>query len=460
MNQGLAHGRDLREAIAHNIRLYFDRFENEARLPRRTVLDWAARYLEAIRRDSPDYAEGMEGVAEGAGADLLEVAALNVRYELLYYRFGRIAMDSGTPPAGHSTEGCTAFGLLPAAAEADHLIHGQNWDWIPGVAGAVLHTTSPDGMQSLAFTEAGIFGGKIGINSRRYRADHQRHDDDRRRLVASQPARARAVPRYPALPLTGGGSRRCHRGAPRLLDQLHDLGSPGRAAAAVPLSTSRPLPKRFASSSRPMTGSSIRIISSIPTLSALSSRRRSASIPTPRPRTHGEPSGRRKSLGAKAAGVLSATTITIRTPCAGHEAMQDPPSERYITVTSVIMEPGLGRLSVTRRSSLLGILPYRVSQLLNTPLAVRADIFIPTPMCYYERTVMAPPCWGVWTPARISAQEEERNPTWAMHDDTLSGNCGPKPHGPKPLALTSAEPMPTAPSLNPTSEFRLSFGNK
>ena len=63
------------------MRLYFDRFEREARLPRQTVLDWSARYLDAIRRDSPDYAEGIAGVAEGAGADLLEVTALNVRYD-------------------------------------------------------------------------------------------------------------------------------------------------------------------------------------------------------------------------------------------------------------------------------------------------------------------------------------------------------------------------------------------
>jgi isopenicillin-N N-acyltransferase-like protein len=46
-----------------------------------------------------------------------------------------------------------------------HLLHGQNWDWIPQVQGAVVHTTEGNGLRTLSFTEAGIFGGKIGFNS-------------------------------------------------------------------------------------------------------------------------------------------------------------------------------------------------------------------------------------------------------------------------------------------------------
>jgi isopenicillin-N N-acyltransferase-like protein len=42
---------------------------------------------------------------------------------------------------------------------------GQNWDWIPEVLGAVVHTREPDGFETLSFTEAGIIGGKIGLNS-------------------------------------------------------------------------------------------------------------------------------------------------------------------------------------------------------------------------------------------------------------------------------------------------------
>src|SRR6185503_18348358 len=49
--------------------------------------------------------------------------------------------------------------------ESGHLLMGQNWDWIPEVQGAMLHTREPDGLEILAFTEAGIVGGKIGLNS-------------------------------------------------------------------------------------------------------------------------------------------------------------------------------------------------------------------------------------------------------------------------------------------------------
>src|SRR5207248_6340613 len=62
-------------------------------------------------------------------------------------------------------DGCTSFGVLPEAAANGHLLLGENWDWIPEVLGAVLHTREPDGLETLSFTEAGIVGGKIGLNS-------------------------------------------------------------------------------------------------------------------------------------------------------------------------------------------------------------------------------------------------------------------------------------------------------
>jgi isopenicillin-N N-acyltransferase-like protein len=98
---------------------------------------------------------GMQGIAEGAGCGLDEVLALNVRYEILYYQFTRNAL----------ADGCTSFAVLPEASGNGHLLLGQNWDWIPQVQGAVLHTVEPDGLETLSFTEAGIFGGKIGLNS-------------------------------------------------------------------------------------------------------------------------------------------------------------------------------------------------------------------------------------------------------------------------------------------------------
>lgn len=153
--QGAQHGEALRERIAHNLELYFARFERELKLSRSETLRRAGLYAEAIRAQSPAYFDGMRGIAAGAGLDLAAVAALNVRYELFYDAFAERPLP----------DGCTAFALLPEATSDGRLRIGENWDWIAGVRGAALHTVEPDGLETLAFTEAGIFGGKIGLNS-------------------------------------------------------------------------------------------------------------------------------------------------------------------------------------------------------------------------------------------------------------------------------------------------------
>lgn len=153
--QGAQHGEALRAQIAHNLELYFSRFERELKLTRDETLARAGRYAEAVRAQSPAYYEGMRGIAAGAGVAFAAIAALNVRYELFYDEFA----EKPVP------DGCTAFALLPEATTTGHLLLGENWDWIAGVRGAVLHSVDPDGFASLAFSEAGIFGGKIGLNS-------------------------------------------------------------------------------------------------------------------------------------------------------------------------------------------------------------------------------------------------------------------------------------------------------
>jgi len=80
------------------------------------------------------------------------VVMLNVRYELLYFQYS--VLPVGGPDGG------TSFALLPEATTSGHLLIGENWDWIPEVQGAVLRTD-----QTLSFTEAGIVGGKIGLNA-------------------------------------------------------------------------------------------------------------------------------------------------------------------------------------------------------------------------------------------------------------------------------------------------------
>ncbi len=156
--QGVQHGQQLREGIAQNLEVYMKRFKEEVKLSRDEVLRRATAYAEAIQAQNADYYETMQGVAQGSGFGLAEIAALNVRYEILYYEFG-------VGGAANLPDGCTAFALAPSATATKHLLMGQNWDWIPQVAGAVLRTDHSNGPATLAFTEAGIVGGKIGLNS-------------------------------------------------------------------------------------------------------------------------------------------------------------------------------------------------------------------------------------------------------------------------------------------------------
>lgn len=172
---GVTHGTVLKDRIAHNIDLYYDRFQREIHLDRAAVHEVAVRFAQLAEKASQDYFAGMQGVAAGSGFDFLDIAAINARYEILYYQFGRLALQQSAaareeaeqhPSVREATpDGCTAFAALPDITANGHLLVGQNWDWIPEVQGAVLHTTEPDGLQTLAFTESGIVGAKIGFNS-------------------------------------------------------------------------------------------------------------------------------------------------------------------------------------------------------------------------------------------------------------------------------------------------------
>lgn len=164
--QGRQHGEALQSRVAHNLHVYFERFEREVKLERAQVLEWAGRYARAIETQNADYHAAMRGVADGSGFEFGEIAALNVRYEILYYQFGKnaLAEAANKKPIDPPGDGCTAFAVLPDASANGHLLLGQNWDWIPEVQGAVLDTTDPDGWRTLAFTEAGIVGAKIGLS--------------------------------------------------------------------------------------------------------------------------------------------------------------------------------------------------------------------------------------------------------------------------------------------------------
>ncbi|MCJ2531183.1 MAG: C45 family peptidase [Candidatus Thermoplasmatota archaeon] len=159
---GGAHGREAGDLIRRNLDLYFHRFEAEWGLPKEEVLDRARRYEEVVAKAEPDYLEALRGVAEGSGLPEAEVLALNLRYEIVYSESSRRGLDLADD---RLPSGCTSLALLPHRTVGAHLLMAQNWDWIPGIKAVVVKYRLDGGPTVLAFTEAGIVGPKIGLNS-------------------------------------------------------------------------------------------------------------------------------------------------------------------------------------------------------------------------------------------------------------------------------------------------------
>jgi isopenicillin-N N-acyltransferase-like protein len=165
-SRGVLHGRRFAREIADNVDTYLRRFAASG-LDRGQALAEAERWRAAIAAQSVPYAEEMRGIAEGSGQDEVAIALLNARYELAFTLFGQEAVGaetSGLLQVG--PDGCTTFGLAPEATADRHIWLGQNWDWLEGVHGRtlVLQARRGDGPDFICLTEAGIAGGKMGVN--------------------------------------------------------------------------------------------------------------------------------------------------------------------------------------------------------------------------------------------------------------------------------------------------------
>lgn len=165
---GMAQGRALASSIRDNLQTYLRRFAHGGS-DRDAVLAEAERWAAFIRRDNEAYAAEMKGIAEGAELSFTEVAVLNARYEITYSLYAREAMNLRQSTDFPEQEGCTLWGLMPEATASGACMIGQNWDWLAGLRGHVVvkrvkrsGTGKPD---YVGFTEAGIVGCKMGVNS-------------------------------------------------------------------------------------------------------------------------------------------------------------------------------------------------------------------------------------------------------------------------------------------------------
>ncbi len=150
-DRGREFGEHHRSQVAGTVAAYRRLFAARASRPFDADL-WAERAWTAIAQLAPGAAEEIQGIADGAGLPVREVAMLNARTELL----------AVADPAGGADECSTVVALPPGGAP----VAVQTWDWYTAMADGWLLWTipHPSGPVVQTVTEYGVLG-KIGVNS-------------------------------------------------------------------------------------------------------------------------------------------------------------------------------------------------------------------------------------------------------------------------------------------------------
>ncbi|WP_129628709.1 C45 family autoproteolytic acyltransferase/hydolase [Candidatus Oscillochloris fontis] len=186
-SRGQQYGSAVPHMIAHSIASYSRLFAY------RRGMDWAAsqtaalEYLPLLHEVAPDLLEEMRGIAAGAGRELGEILALNVRTELMAgigngvihpdwpaadarNRAAGVPFHLDTPTVSTATpvdDGeCTTAAAQPSATATGTSILAQTWDWQGDQRAAclLLRIHTPGEPSILTMTEAGMLA-KIGLNS-------------------------------------------------------------------------------------------------------------------------------------------------------------------------------------------------------------------------------------------------------------------------------------------------------
>jgi isopenicillin-N N-acyltransferase like protein len=161
LDRGRAYGSQARDRVQRSVAAYRDVFARYAGWDWATVRREAARFEAPVAAFRPAYLDEIRGIAEGAGLDLGDVLAINVRTEVMFAAKARQA--AGQPRA---PDGCTAFAVVPAPGAGGSVLIGQNWDWLPHTSETVvvLEARQDDGPDFVTVVEAGLLA-KTGMNS-------------------------------------------------------------------------------------------------------------------------------------------------------------------------------------------------------------------------------------------------------------------------------------------------------
>jgi isopenicillin-N N-acyltransferase-like protein len=165
LQRGRQYGTQAAGRVHRSVQEYRQVFAHYAGWDWETVRREAARFEAPIADFRPAYLQEMRGIAEGAGLDLADVLAINVRTEVMYAAMARqaplAARQVPQPPAE-----CSAFAVVPAPSRPGAALVGQNWDWLLHAAHTVvvLEVRQEEGPDFVTVVEAGLLA-KTGMNA-------------------------------------------------------------------------------------------------------------------------------------------------------------------------------------------------------------------------------------------------------------------------------------------------------
>jgi isopenicillin-N N-acyltransferase like protein len=162
--RGLQYGTQARPRVRRSVQAYRRVFTHFAAWDWETVRREATRFEAPIGDFRPGYLDEMRGIADGAGLDLTDVLAINVRTEVMYSAKARHAPRAPQPPQAPAE--CTAFAVVPPPGQPGATLLGQNWDWLTHSAQTliVLEVRQDDGPDFVTVVEAGLLA-KTGMNA-------------------------------------------------------------------------------------------------------------------------------------------------------------------------------------------------------------------------------------------------------------------------------------------------------
>jgi len=124
--RGCQYGRQAAARVRLSVQAYQQTFAHFAGWDWPTVRREALRFEAPIGEFKPAYLDELRGIADGAGLDLADVLAINVRTEVMYSAKARQAPRTRTQLPAE----CSAFAVVPGPGQKAPAIIGQNWDWL------------------------------------------------------------------------------------------------------------------------------------------------------------------------------------------------------------------------------------------------------------------------------------------------------------------------------------------